>query len=464
MKHLLDELADVTHGNEPEEALQMLSSPPSRGRGRSRTRSTYQRRSETLIQYDKKWEDYDKPDEYSQDPFQDDVDGGFKSERVLSRKRSSKKVTIASEPTVLDEAPMRKPSVGDEDISRSGSKKILKRRPVLRRQSAEEEMDVDTAASVSEEASVNPEDKKDSQREKVHNFNRQRFQHVRKREDSRSYSARKKDKWKRDNSYRYRQKMQHQVSFNEEEENEEEKNEEEENEEEELKEAGDDGGFKQAEFDASNSRKENRDVSRIDTNLGVEKHVGETERCSNIKLDMTSNDDIHPKADGHLINDVKIEMFPNVYGNAITELHSPLFADEASQLPFSQEAERQSTLQNYSSSSHRAIYHHSFGIDVHRVQHVEALNAINLFHNGHVALSPSASSDAPLIDDSYSSDGFEELGTNLSSDREVSSSEDELNSEGKSQNCYQTIMNGNTHLSHFQVTDRVVKAKDVSNI
>eukprot|EP00795_Rhopilema_esculentum_P015050 gene15050-6214_t len=463
LKHLLDELADVTHANESEEGLHMLSSPPARGRGRSRTKSTYKRRSETLIQYDKKWEDYDKPDEYSQDPFQDDVDS-FKSEKVLSRKRSSKKVTIASKPIVLDEAPVRKPSVGDEDISRSSSKKILKRRPVLRRQSAEEEIDVDTEASVSEETSVDTGDKQDSQRAKVHNFNRQRFQHVRKREDSKSYSARKKDKWKRDNSYRYRQKMQHQVSFNEEEENEGEENDREENEGGELEEAGNDGGVKQVGFDANNSGKENRGVSGIDTDFGVEKHVEETEQCSNIKLDMTSNDDIHPKADGHFINDVKIEMFPNVYCNAIMELNSPLFADEASQFPFSQETERQSTLQNNSSSSDRAICHHSFGMEVHRVQHVEALNAINLFHNGHIPLSPSASSDAPLIDDSCSSDGFEELGTNFSSERDVSSSEDELNSEGKSQSCYSTIMNGNTHLSHFQGADSVVKAKDVSNI
>lgn len=213
LKHLLDELIDITRGEEEPEPI--MFSPPKGGRRRSK--STHNDRAMTLMKIDKEWQDYDKVPADMADAFEDVADGSPKAERALRRKRSSKKVTIASDPIVLDEAPIKERSPEDEQIPKRGSKKILKRRPVLKRQSAEEEHGLNIKPDEQNEeqpAATESEENHEPEPTQNLNFNRQRFNYIRKKDESRS-KTRKRDRWRRDNSYRYRQKMQHQISFDE---------------------------------------------------------------------------------------------------------------------------------------------------------------------------------------------------------------------------------------------------------
>lgn len=217
MKQLLDELIDLTQNQTTatETATVPMASPP---RGRRRSYSTHNDRSMLLIELDQQWKNYDK------DPVVLDMsDGSPKVDKPLRRKRSSKRVTIAAEPIVLDEKSSVTP-IGEE-LPKQPS---FRRKPVLKRQSAEEDIEVSLevahGAVFEENETEKGSNKVDDDGDKVSNrtlthnrtFERQRYNMIRKREDGNSSRTRKREKFRRQNSSNYRQRMQTQVSFDEE--------------------------------------------------------------------------------------------------------------------------------------------------------------------------------------------------------------------------------------------------------
>lgn len=174
-----------------------------------------------ITKFDKEWESYDKETNISNEPFGDGADGCDAIEQLPKRKASTKRVKISAEPIVIEEERGRSASFhGDEGQQKTSPRVVLKSRPVLKRQSAEDESNDSFTTDAKSDLPLATNDA--SNPEKSRPFNWQRFNRVRKREDSRPVRARKRDRWKRENSFNYRQKMQHQVSFNEEEEEEDE--------------------------------------------------------------------------------------------------------------------------------------------------------------------------------------------------------------------------------------------------
>ena len=219
LRRLLDEWTDLKKDDEVD-APQLLSSPP---RGRERSKSTHNDRSLLLSKFDKDWENYDAA-ATTEDVHNDPIDGSTAGERVPKRRLSSKRVKIFEEAIVIGEGEEKKKGAGLEQLNRSASgKKILKNRPLLKRQSAE----VDEETVEKQLTSEDKEKKNDEDFTERHQaFEWQRFNHVRKRDASKITKTLKRARWRRDNSFKYRQKMQHQMSFNEDEEEQEIRNDE----------------------------------------------------------------------------------------------------------------------------------------------------------------------------------------------------------------------------------------------
>ena len=219
-RRLLDDWIELKGGDKAED-MQLLS-PPSKGRIRSK--STHNDRSMVLTKFDKDWENYDTNAESAEDSFENTVDGGASGKRSTKRRISSKRVKISAEPIVIGEDGHRKDEIEAEQTGRKTSRKnILKNRPLLKRQSAELNEDLSPKE-------VNTEDKlkesSEGHTEKHHAFDWQRFNHVKKRDASKTSKTLKRGRWRRDNSYKYREKMKHQISFNENEEEHEKQNDE----------------------------------------------------------------------------------------------------------------------------------------------------------------------------------------------------------------------------------------------
>ena len=219
LRRLLDEWTDLKKDDEVD-APQLLASPP---KGRIRSRSTHSDRTMVLSKFDKDWENYDAA-ATTEDMQNDPMDGSTEGERVPKRRLSSKRVKIFEEAIVIGEGDEKKEGPGVEQLSRSASgKKILKNRPLLKRQSAEVD-DETVNRQLNSESKEKENDEDFTERHQA--FEWQRFNHVRKRDASKVTKTLKRARWRRDNSYRYRQRMQHQMSFNEDEEEQEIRNDE----------------------------------------------------------------------------------------------------------------------------------------------------------------------------------------------------------------------------------------------
>ena len=346
LKHLLDELIDITRGEE--EPAPIMFSPPKGGRRRSK--STHNDRAMTLMKIDKEWQDYDKVPGDMVDAFEDVVDGSPEVERALRRKRSSKKVTIASDPIVLDEVTVKERSPEDEQIPRRGSKKILKRRPVLKRQSAEEECGLNIVPNEQNEerisaAATETDENHESEPTQNLNFNRQRFNYIRKKDESRS-KTRKRDRWRRDNSYRYRQKMQHQISFDE--------------------------------------------IEERERSQDKESHESENECQRRGSLDRSPDSGTESAKESDNLQETGSESGENV--ETSTSIKHSGVVEEAPREVTCHDIDRQQ--QDGDSSLAVKTNYRPFEVKVRSVAHITLRS---LFDTEHPQLSPSASSDAPLI-------------------------------------------------------------------
>lgn len=209
LRRLLDDLTDLKRGEDEIEAPKPLHPAP---KGRIRSKSTHNDRSLMITKFDKEWENYDDPGNDSNKP----------SDQLPIRKSSSvKRVKIFTEPTIIGEEAENKDDTdsGEEKVSQPSRMKVLKRRPLLKRQSAED----DSEDFQSKEVEIFMDDQgtgnsERSQEKASRVFNWQRFNRIRKKDDNKSLRTRKRERWRRDNSYRYRQKMMHQTSFHEDEE------------------------------------------------------------------------------------------------------------------------------------------------------------------------------------------------------------------------------------------------------
>eukprot|EP00794_Sanderia_malayensis_P013748 gene13748-15184_t len=233
LKQLLDELTDMVQKQTDSNGSNVaLSTPPCR---RKRAYSTHTDRSKELVELDRQWETYDQGTEdttanSSGAPFNSDTD---MEQRPLQKKRSTKRVTLMTEPTILDE-PVKVASLDKDD---SVNKETFHRKPVLKRQGAQEH--IEEIVSVLDDVNDNQPDitdaieqpvakpfdtdVTDSQRGslKIRTFERQRHVIRREKEGSSSRLG-KREKWWRQktSSKRYRHRMQNQMSFDEEEEEE----------------------------------------------------------------------------------------------------------------------------------------------------------------------------------------------------------------------------------------------------
>ena len=397
MRRLLDDWTDLKRGDSVE-VLQLSSPPP---KGRVRSKSTHNDRSVMLSKFDKDWENYDHEpgDEVSDDA----MDGGTTVRKLSKRRPSSKRVKIFEEPTVIGEDEEKKNESNTEQmIPRTSKKNILKNRPLLKRQSAEEDED-----SLHEEKNVR--DNLDGSRqggiEKHHAFDRQRFNHVRKRETSKTSKSLKRGRWRRDNSYKYRKKMQHQVSFNEDEEEEDE-----EEKEDEMKNDGrqeveeSKGGPLWMKCKDSDVDKDQRELDRIDpepcedgvaTNVMKEENAQSSYFVENMVQNMGRFESKgysrvleHPAGKGSGSDDEN----DNVRGSNDESLKKGKLVNTKSD----------GSLLKEDTSQESEHSHFEVDLDVHRLIVLKPNQLQSSLHNGKKLVSPSASSDAPLIEESDS--------------------------------------------------------------
>ena len=412
LRRLLDDLIDLKRGYNETEVLQPLSPPP---KGRIRSKSTHNDRSVVLAKFDKDWENYDN--EQTNDPFDDGIDGGLVLEQVPKRKKSSKRVTIFAEPTVIDEEEDKKEVVDvKENTRRTSSKRILKNRPLLKRQSAEDDDEEPSAKEKDVAGAV--QNKSEGPIESKQAFNWQRFNHIRKKDDGRSSRTRKRERWRRDNSYRYRKKMEHQISFNEDEEvhvgSEEEK---------EIK-ANVENGLRFEDKESKVNVENDESLWTKDVGFGKVKAVldeKEMETLGNAVESKAENEEKFTDLVDSVGKDkTKIESKESFKTRSATLRETGqnnfVFDDENENLDQRTEEsvleetiidDAKHALQNEETSFKMDGFkddefpHVKLDLDIHKLILLESKRLQNPFYYG-PTLSPSASSDVPLIDDSRS--------------------------------------------------------------